>query len=58
MSLPASRARTVFRACVVNAIREGEAVMQQLAGAAQVALAEQAAATTTSATWRQTRCAS
>lgn len=44
MSLPASRARTVFRACVVNAIREGESLMQQLAGAAQVALAEQESA--------------
>ena len=30
MQQPAPRTRTVFRACVVNAVREGEALMTQL----------------------------
>ncbi|WP_461468154.1 DUF1631 family protein [Melaminivora sp.] len=39
MTLPASSARTVFRACVVNAIRGGEGLMQELVDAAKNALA-------------------
>ena len=38
MSLPASRLRTVFRACVVNAVRGGEALMGQLVKVTQSAL--------------------
>ncbi|MFT4243178.1 MAG: DUF1631 family protein [Acidovorax sp.] len=41
MSQPALNARTVFRACVVNAVRGGEALMQQLIKVTQGALAEQ-----------------
>lgn len=40
MTLPASRARTVFRACVVSAIRDGEALMPQLCEAARAGLAQ------------------
>jgi len=40
MTLPASRARTVFRACVVSAIREGEVLMQQLCAAALAGLVQ------------------
>ncbi|WOI47061.1 DUF1631 family protein [Acidovorax sp. BLS4] len=39
MSLPASRSRTVFRACVVNAVRQGEALMGRLTSVTQGALA-------------------
>jgi len=38
MSLPASRLRVVFRACVVNAVRGGEALMGQLVKVTQTAL--------------------
>ncbi|MBT9513240.1 MAG: DUF1631 family protein [Acidovorax sp.] len=38
MSLSASRLRTVFRACVVNAVRGGEALMVQLVKVTQGAL--------------------
>lgn len=40
MSSPASSSRTVFRACVVNAVRGGEALMQELVKVTQSALAE------------------
>ncbi|GKT23082.1 DUF1631 family protein [Acidovorax sp. SUPP3334] len=39
MSLSASRSRTVFRACVVNAVRQGEALMGRLTSVTQGALA-------------------
>lgn len=38
MSVPASRLRTVFRACVVNAVRGGEALMGELIKVTQGAL--------------------
>ncbi|MBD9390740.1 DUF1631 family protein [Acidovorax sp. ACV01] len=38
MSQSASRSRTVFRACVVNAVRGGEALMQELVKVTQGAL--------------------
>ena len=41
MSQPASRTRSVFRACVVNAVRGGEALMQQLVKVTQGALTEE-----------------
>ena len=41
MSQPASRLRTVFRACVVNAVRGGEALMQELVKVTQGALTEE-----------------
>ena len=41
MSQPVSRSRTVFRACVVNAVRGGEALMQQLIKVTQGALTEE-----------------
>ena len=41
MSQPASHPRTVFRACVVNAVRGGEALMQQLVKVTQSALTEE-----------------
>lgn len=41
MSLPASRARTVFRACVVSAVRDSEALMAALVAGASAALAAQ-----------------
>ncbi|RZJ61591.1 MAG: DUF1631 family protein [Acidovorax sp.] len=41
MSQPASQSRTVFRACVVNAVRGGEALMQQLVKVTQGALTEE-----------------
>ncbi|AVP57982.1 DUF1631 family protein [Pulveribacter suum] len=41
MPLPASRARTVFRACVVNAIRDGETLMGQLLTRTRSALSEE-----------------
>ena len=41
MSLPASRSRTVFRACVVNAVRGGEGLMAQLVKVTQAALTEE-----------------
>ncbi|RYF50693.1 MAG: DUF1631 family protein, partial [Comamonadaceae bacterium] len=41
MSQPASQSRTVFRACVVNAVRGGEALMQQLVKVTQSALTEE-----------------
>ncbi|PTT22448.1 peptidase [Acidovorax sp. HMWF029] len=41
MSQSASRTRTVFRACVVNAVRGGEALMQTLIKVTQRALAEE-----------------
>ncbi|PWW46489.1 DUF1631 family protein, partial [Melaminivora alkalimesophila] len=40
MPASAPRATSVFRACVVQAIREGEALMQGLAGATRTALGE------------------
>ena len=40
MSLPASRSRTVFRACVVNAVRAGEGLMQQLVKVTESELVE------------------
>ncbi|WP_313313044.1 DUF1631 family protein [Pulveribacter sp.] len=43
MPLPASRARTVFRACVVNAIRDGETLMEQLVTRTRSALSEEEA---------------
>lgn len=43
MSQTASRSRTVFRACVVNAVRGGEAVMGQLIKVTQGGLAGQEA---------------
>ena len=44
MSLPASRLRTVFRACVVNAVRGGEALMGQLVKVTQSALTSEESA--------------
>ncbi|MBV7427213.1 MULTISPECIES: DUF1631 family protein [unclassified Acidovorax] len=44
MSQTASRSRTVFRACVVNAVRGGEALMQQLVKVTQAALTEEESA--------------
>ncbi|WP_422847110.1 DUF1631 family protein [Acidovorax sp. M14] len=44
MSLPASRLRTVFRACVVNAVRRGEALMGQLVKVTQSALTSEESA--------------
>ncbi|UCU97777.1 DUF1631 family protein [Acidovorax radicis] len=41
MSQPASRPRTVFRACVVNAVRGGEALMGKLIKVTQGALASE-----------------
>lgn len=41
MALSASRARTVFRACVVNAVRDSEALMGQLIGVTRTALTEE-----------------
>jgi len=41
MSQSALNARTVFRACVVNAVRGGEALMQQLVKVTQSALTEE-----------------
>jgi len=38
MVLPASRSRTVFRACVVNAVKDGETVMEQLISVTRNAL--------------------
>lgn len=38
MVLPASRSRTVFRACVVNAVKDGEALMEQLISVTRNAL--------------------
>ncbi|NMM90323.1 hypothetical protein B2J88_39350 [Rhodococcus sp. SRB_17] len=45
MPVPPSRLRTVFRACVVTAVREGEAVMAQLIEATRGALAGQESGT-------------
>ena len=36
-----SRSRNVFRACIVNAVREGETLMAQLIGVTREALARQ-----------------
>lgn len=44
MPSPASRSRTVFRACVVNAVRGGEALMQELVKVTQSALTEEESA--------------
>ncbi len=41
MQQPAPRTRTVFRACVVNAVREGEALMTQLVQVTRGALTSQ-----------------
>jgi hypothetical protein len=41
MQQPAPGSRTVFRACVVNAVREGESLMQQLVTVARGALTTQ-----------------
>jgi hypothetical protein len=41
MQQPAPRSRTVFRACVVNAVREGELLMQQLVTVTRGALTVQ-----------------
>ena len=41
MQQPAPGSRTVFRACVVNAVREGESLMQQLVTVTRGALATQ-----------------
>lgn len=41
MQQPALRSRTVFRACVVNAVREGEALMTQLVQVTRGALTSQ-----------------
>lgn len=41
MSLPASRARTVFRACVVNAVRESETLIGKLIEVTRNALTEE-----------------
>ncbi len=41
MQQTAPRSRTVFRACVVNAVREGESLMQQLVTVTRGALASQ-----------------
>ncbi|RYF27270.1 MAG: DUF1631 family protein [Comamonadaceae bacterium] len=38
MALPAFRSRTVFRACVVNAVKDGEALMEQLIAVTRGAL--------------------
>lgn len=43
MNQSVSQSRTVFRACVVNAVRGGEALMQQLIKVTQSALAEEEA---------------
>ncbi|HEY9208474.1 MAG TPA: DUF1631 family protein [Acidovorax sp.] len=45
MSPTASRSRTVFRACVVNAVRGGEALMGQLVRATKSALAGEESST-------------
>ena len=45
MSLSASRARTVFRACVVNAVRDSEALMEALVTGTREALTAQESST-------------